>query len=91
MALTVKVDHPDFPADTELAIEGLGVFKNGEEREVTDEQEQAFVNARGMHVRQGTENDPFVSVSGTSTATLPEPPEEVDLDVQDETSEGGEE
>lgn len=62
MALNVKIDDPTLPSGYRIAIEGLGVFENGKEREVTSEQEDAFRGATGMTVRQGLKNHPHATV-----------------------------
>jgi hypothetical protein len=73
MGLKIKMDHPDFPKGTPLAVSGLGEFENGEaERDVTEEQEQAFVNERGMSVRDALKDHPHLSVSGSATAKVPD-------------------
>lgn len=76
MALTVKVTNPAFPDDTEFTIMGLGAFQNGEEREVTKEEEQAYVDATGHTVRDGLADTNMFEVKGTATAKVPDAPEE---------------
>ena len=71
MTLTVKVTNKDFPDDHEFSISGLGVFVNGKDREVTKEQEQAFVDERGMAVRDALTTDAGFDVKGTATASVP--------------------
>ncbi len=79
MALKVKIDNPDFPKDHVFGIEGLGLFENGKEREVTAEQEQAFVDSRTtitvdeegketvhkLSVKEAFKSDINVTVGGT--------------------------
>lgn len=75
MSLSVKVQNKEFPDDHVFAIDGLGLFTNGKAREVTKEEEQAFVDARGIAVRDALGGESF-DVSGTATAKVPDPPEE---------------
>lgn len=70
--LRAKIQHPDFPEGYEFSVEGLGIFKNGEEREVTAEQEQSFVNVRRSHVKDALKDHPHLSVSGEPEAEVPE-------------------
>jgi hypothetical protein len=74
MTLTLTYHNPDFPDDYEFGVEGLGQFKNGEAREVTEEQEQAFVNANRMLVKDALEGNELFTVEGDATVT--EAPEE---------------
>lgn len=73
MALSVKVDHPDLPPGTEITISGLGSFKNGEAREVTPAQQQAFASERGMLVEDAFADNDILSAEGSSEVEVPEP------------------
>jgi hypothetical protein len=80
--LKVKIDNPDFPKDHVFGIEGLGLFENGKERTVSEEQEQAFVDSRRtitvddegketiheLSVKEALKNDPNITVEGTTEA-----------------------
>jgi hypothetical protein len=94
MSLSIKIDNKEFPEGHVFSISSLGTFVNGEVREVDEEQEQAFVNERGIHVKDALANDPNVEVTGSATATVPEVPvEEEEEVVEDDTTtenEGGE-
>lgn len=91
MALSVKVQNDAYPADTEFEIMGLGVFTNGQEREVTEDQERAFVSMNQKSVEDALGQGDSVSFSGSSaieniddvlgrnisdTLAIPEPEEE---------------
>jgi len=67
MALKVTVTNPDLPKETLLAINGLGLFENGKSRELTEEEEQAYVAQTGMSVKDGTHGDANIKVEGTAT------------------------
>lgn len=73
MSLTVKITRAEFPEDQEFSISALGVFTNGEGREVTPEQEQAFVDERRISLRDALANDADIEVSGNATAKVPDP------------------
>lgn len=76
MALKLKVENKDFPKGHEFSIEGLGVFENGKEREVFAEQEQAFVDARGLSLKDAFKDDESFSLSGDKAAKAPTETEE---------------
>lgn len=67
MPLTVKYEHPDFPTDQEFDIAGIGVVTNGEEKELTNEEEIAFITSRRLTVRDGFEDDERMTISGTTS------------------------
>lgn len=67
--LTVTLDHPDYPDDFEMGIVGLGLFKNREGREVTEEQEKAFVSFYRMEAKEKLEQSDMITVSGTAAVT----------------------
>ena len=46
MALKVKINNPNFPKDHVLSIDGLGLFENGKERTISEEEEQTFMDSR---------------------------------------------
>ena len=66
MALTVTVLNEAFPKDHEFAIHGLGLFKNGESREVTEEEEIAFMVFHRQAVRDAFEGTEDVEIKGTT-------------------------
>lgn len=69
MALEVTVDHPDYPDGTEFGIVGLGVFKNGEAREVTEDEERAFVSFNQAKLGDMLEGNELVTYSGSPLIT----------------------
>jgi hypothetical protein len=90
MALTVKVTNEDFPENHEFSISSLGKFVNGKERELTKEEEQAFVDERGIAVRDALTGETF-EVKGTATAKVPETAmDETTTTTTKENKEGGE-
>lgn len=75
MALKIKVTMPDFPKGTTFGINGLGIFENGKEREVTPEEEMAYVTQFGMPVREGVSGSSNIEVSGTATVKTSDIPQ----------------
>lgn len=81
MALTVAVDHPAYPEDTDFAITGLGVVPNGGSIEVSEEQERSYIAENGKQlVAEESGNvqitgDPVISDEELASL-LPPPPEE---------------
>lgn len=71
MSLKVKINNPDFPEGQEWGVNGLGAFENGKEREVSKEEEQAFVDLTLASAKDSFSNDPNVEVTGTATAKVP--------------------
>jgi hypothetical protein len=93
MGLTVKINNPEFPEDHLFAINGLGIFENGTAREVTKEEEQAFVDLKGVAARDALSSSGIFEVSGTATAKVPNPPVEEEEDtttVEVDEENGGE-
>lgn len=66
LALTVSYEHPDFPEGMEFEIVGLGLIPNGGSVELTDEQEERYLNYHGMTVKESLENDPYIKVKGSA-------------------------
>jgi hypothetical protein len=67
MALSVTVSNDQYPDDQEFEIVGLGAFKNGEAREITEEQEKTFVSLYQMAATDKLGEQDAVTVSGDST------------------------
>ena len=67
MSLEVTVKNDQFPDDYEFDVRGLGLFKNGETRTVSDEEEAAFLAVHGRTVREAAGNSATVSVKGRAT------------------------
>jgi len=88
MSLTVKVTNKAFPDDHVFSISSMGNFTNGKAREITKEEEQAFVDERGIPVRDALSGEGF-DVSGTATAKVPESDEET-ATTTEKDKEGGE-
>lgn len=68
MTLKVTITRPNYPADAEFDIRGLGMFKNGKEREITDEEEARYVARFNRTVREALGSSSNVSVKGRATA-----------------------
>jgi len=62
--MKVKVDNPAFPEGHLLAIDGLGVFENGKEEEVSDEQLATFEAATGKKLDEAFASDSTVFIDG---------------------------
>jgi len=90
MSLTVKINNPEFPEGHIFAINGLGAFENCTEREVSNEEEQTFVDLKGVAARDALASDPNIEVSGSATAKVPDPPVEEEITTTEEEEEGGE-
>lgn len=69
MALTIEMDHPAYPDGYEIGITGLGVFKNREAREVTEEEELAFASFYGELAQDRLKDAEMFTVSGTAVVT----------------------
>src|SRR4051794_40127214 len=67
MAISVTVSNEQAPEDRVFEIVGLGAFTNGETREITEEQERAFISLYQMSVADAIGEQDAVKVSGTST------------------------
>lgn len=67
MALTLTVDHPDFPEGTVFGIQGLGLFNNGESREVTEAEEISFASYYQMDPKEKLSQSALLTVEGDST------------------------
>jgi hypothetical protein len=69
MALTVKVDHPDFPEGMEFGINGLGLFENGTAREVTEDEERNFAAENQVGAGDVLGQSAYLDVSGSPIIT----------------------
>jgi len=65
MAYEVTVSNDQFPEGHEFEVVGLGLFKNGEAREVTEDQEKQFVSLYGMSVADRVGEQDSVQISGS--------------------------
>lgn len=83
MALKVQIKHPTQGPDTEFAIPGAGMVKNGDTVTLDEEQEAMAVSIVGMSLKDYFKDDEMVTVSGTSEvkapkAETPEPDDKAD-------------
>lgn len=76
MALSVKIEHPAYPEGYEFGVEGLGTLKNGETKEITEEQEQTYVDTYGRGMKDAFSEAQFITMEGEPTVEAPEMPEE---------------
>jgi hypothetical protein len=67
VALTVTVQNDAYPDDTEFEVMGLGLFTNGESREVTEDQEKLFVSMNQAAVEETIGENENVAISGATT------------------------
>jgi hypothetical protein len=76
MGLTVTFENKEYPDGFEFGVEGLGLFKNGEAREISEEEEKTYFAATGYSVKTGFSNSANVKVEGEGTVSDPEPQED---------------
>ena len=72
MSLTLKYNNPAYPEGAVLGIAGLGEVKNGESKELTEEEERTFLSMRGVGIKQAMEGDEMASVEGEPSVEEPE-------------------
>lgn len=87
MGLTVTLDHPDFPDGYEFGVEHVGILKNRESKEISEEQEQAFVNATGTPMKDSFQEGGFIKVEGEGTVSEPEEQHGTQMPEQGQPSE----
>ena len=66
MGYTIKFEHPQFPDGYEFGINDLGMVKNNETLEITEDMESQFVNSRGMPLKDALEHIFGVTLEGSS-------------------------
>lgn len=66
MALKVQIKHPTQGPDTEFAIPGAGMVKNGDTVTLDEEQEAMAVSVVGMPLEEYFKDDEMVTVTGSS-------------------------
>lgn len=66
MSLKVTFKHPDFPSEAEFDVIGLGLFKNGQAKTLSEEEEAMFVSLNGESVRDRLKGNEMFKVEGTS-------------------------
>jgi hypothetical protein len=67
VAFSVTVQNDAYPDDQTFEVIGLGEFTNGQARDVTEEEERAFVSANQKPVDEAIGENQSVSVSGSTT------------------------
>lgn len=70
MAVTLKLDHPNFSNDKEFGIPGLGRIKNHETLELDDNQVASFEKRKGMTVADVFKNNSMITVSGSQVTQV---------------------
>jgi hypothetical protein len=75
MGLTLKMEMDAFPAGYEFAINGIGVVKNGETVEISEDQERDFVAYHRKSVPDAFEGSGTFTVEGDATVTPEDMPE----------------
>jgi hypothetical protein len=79
MTLTVKIHNPQFPDGQVIGVYPFGQLENnGEAIDISEEAEQQFVTENGVGVEEAFANDATVTIGGSATATVPEPPQPVE-------------
>lgn len=69
MSLTAKYTNDAFPSDQEFGLEGVGVFVNGQAREVTEDEERAFVASNRTTFEEWVKDNESWEVSGSGYVT----------------------
>jgi hypothetical protein len=70
VSYTLKFEHPEFPPDSEFSINELGLFLNGQEREISEDEERLFVGVHGITIEDALQGNAVVAVSvGDATLT----------------------
>lgn len=64
MALSLKFTNDAFPPGTEFHLEGVGLVINGEEQELTEEQEHGFIATNRVTIQDSTANSEMYEISG---------------------------
>jgi len=84
--MKLTVTHKAAPDDAEFAIAGLGLFKNGESREVTEEQADAFESINGYPVDEIASE--YIKIGGKVTLKATDNP---GVPIEDNPAEVGDE
>lgn len=66
MTITLKMDHPDFPDETEFGVSTLGRVKNHGTLELDDDVVAALEVEQGMTLADMFKDNPLVTVSGSN-------------------------
>jgi hypothetical protein len=67
VTINIKVGNDVYPDDYVFEVIGLGAFTNGEERELSEDEERSFVSMYQMPVIERIGENANVSVSGSPT------------------------
>jgi hypothetical protein len=69
MPTTLKFTNDAFPPDTEFGVEGIGVLKNGQAKELTEDEERAYAASTRSLIHESCKDSEMFEVSGTPTFT----------------------
>lgn len=72
MAYSLKFEHPHFPEDKEFSIDFIGMVKNGESIEVSEDQERLFIASNGRTIEDAFKGNASIEVSGSSSLSSDE-------------------
>jgi hypothetical protein len=65
MALKVTYNHPHFDKGHEFSLVGVGIFKNGESRALTEDEERAFLQTQGIPIKEALSGNENFKVEGS--------------------------
>jgi hypothetical protein len=69
MTTTIKFTNDAFPPNTEFSVEGIGVLKNGEAKELTEDQERDYAASTRSLVHETAKDSEMFELSGTPAFT----------------------
>jgi hypothetical protein len=73
VGLTATIDQPDFPDGYEFGVEGLGILKNREATEISEEREEAYAAAHGQLMQDAFAEAGNIKIEGSPIVTeIPE-------------------
>lgn len=72
MPYTITVDQPNLGEGGKVAIPGLGVFENGKDAEVSDEQAAQYELVNGQSITDAVKSMYGVSINEGGQQSLPE-------------------
>ena len=72
MAQKLTYTHPHFPKGYEFYLMGLGILKNGEAVEVTEDQERSFLHTHGLALKEALQGNDNFKPEGTASLSSKE-------------------
>lgn len=85
VGLTATIDQPDFPDGFEFGVEGLGMLKNREAVEISEEREESYAAAFGVLIKDAFAEAGNIKIEGSPIVT--EVPEQHGTEFPAETTE----